>query len=109
MTGWRRTSFNGRDDVWVADVSALKLKSQLPLLFHDGASMTLCRYPNADPRRPYSGGWAYVPGKAVSMYREIEGERDDEVPVRPEASVKPEKPARPEAPVTAGAPVRPPV
>ena len=84
VTGWRRTSFNGRDDVWVADVSALKLKSQLPLLFHDGASMTLCRYPNADPRRPYSGGWAYVPGKAVSMYKEIEGERDDEVPVRPE-------------------------
>ena len=43
VTGWSRTSFNGRDDVWVADVSALKLKAQLPLLFHDGVSMTLCR------------------------------------------------------------------
>ena len=84
VTGWSRTSFNGRDDVWVADVSALKLKAQLPLLFHDGVSMTLCRYPNADPSRPYSGGWAYVPGKAISMYKDIEGERDDEMPVKPE-------------------------
>ena len=40
---WKRTRFNGRDDVWVADVSALKLKYQLPLFFCDGKSMTLCR------------------------------------------------------------------
>ena len=49
---WKRTRFNGRDDVWVADVSALKLKHQLPLFFCDGKSMTLCRRPNADPNRP---------------------------------------------------------
>jgi len=55
VKGWKRTSFNGRDDVWVADVSALKLKWQLPLFYYDGVSMTLCRRPNADPGRPYSG------------------------------------------------------
>ena len=84
VKGWKRTSFNGRNGVWVADVSAMKLKAQLPLLFHNGVSMALCRRPNADPGRPYSGGWAYVPGKAVNMYKNIEGARDDEVPVRPE-------------------------
>ena len=81
---WRKTSFNGRDDVWVADVAALKLKAQLPLFYYDGTSMTLCRYPNADAARPYSGGWAYVPGKPVNMYRDLPDERDDLIPVRPE-------------------------
>ncbi len=81
---WRRTSFNGRDDVWVADVSAFRLREQLSLFFHDGRSMTLCRRPNADPRHPYSGGWSYVRGKAVSMYKPIEGEREDEIAVKPE-------------------------
>lgn len=84
VTDWRRTSFNGRDDVWVADVSTLKLKCQLSLFFCDGVSMTLCRHPNADPRRPYSGGWAYVPSKTRDMKKDVDTERDDEIPVKPE-------------------------
>ena len=84
VKGWRRAVFNGRSDVWVADVAALKLKDQLSLFFYGGTSMTLCRRPNADPRHPYSGGWSYVPGKAVSMYKAIEGERDDQMPVKTE-------------------------
>ena len=84
VKGWRRVPFNGRSDVWAADVSSLGLKSRLSLFYCGGVSMTLCRQPNFDPRHPYSGGWAYVPGKPISMYKEIKGERDDQMPVKPE-------------------------
>ena len=69
VAGWTRTKLNGRDDVWVADLAALKLKKGLDLFFLDGSSMTMCRYPNADPAHPFSGGWAYVDGKPFGMYR----------------------------------------
>ena len=88
VKGWTKTSFNGRTDVWTADVSALKLKAQLKLFYMDGVSKTLCRWPNYDPAHPFSGGWAYVDGKPQSMYRPIEGERDDEFKVKP-ADVRP--------------------
>lgn len=54
--------------VWEADVSGFKLADQLDALFMDGKMMTLARYPNINPKLPYSGGWAYVPGRWISMY-----------------------------------------
>ena len=69
VTGWKKTAMNGRDDVWETDLSSLKLKKRLDLFFLDGTSMTMCRYPNRDASRPYSGGWAYVDGKPFNMYR----------------------------------------
>ena len=70
VKNWKRVKkkMNGRSDVWVADVSALDPVDQLDALFMDGAMMTLARYPNFNPKMPYSGGWAYVPGRWVSMY-----------------------------------------
>ncbi|MGB4726345.1 MAG: right-handed parallel beta-helix repeat-containing protein [Thermogutta sp.] len=43
-------------------------------LFFDGKRQHLARYPNFDPTKPYTGGWAYVDGKPVPMYSEIPGE-----------------------------------
>lgn len=69
VKNWKRVGkkMNGRSDVWVADVSALDSVDQLDALFLDGAMMTLARYPNFNPKMPYSGGWAYVPGRWVGM------------------------------------------
>ena len=71
VKNWKRVGkkMNGRSDVWVADVSELDPVDQLDALFLDGAMMTLARYPNFNPKMPYSGGWAYVPGRWVSMYQ----------------------------------------
>jgi len=43
-------------------------------LFFNGQRQILARYPNFDPQNPVSGGWAYVDGKPIPMYREIPGE-----------------------------------
>lgn len=75
VKGWTKTKakVNGRSDVWEADVSSLKLTDQLDALFVDGKLMTLARYPNFNPEAPYAGGWSYVPGAWVSMYKPCEG------------------------------------
>ena len=43
-------------------------------LFFDGQRQHLARYPNFDPQNPCHGGWAFVDGKAVSMYAALPGE-----------------------------------
>ncbi len=43
-------------------------------LIFDGKRQHLARYPNYDSENPYGGGWAYVEGKWVELYREIPGE-----------------------------------
>jgi len=35
----------------------------------DGVRMEMARRPNADPKRPYSGGWSYVGGKSEDMQK----------------------------------------
>lgn len=71
VRGWKKLTkkMNGRSDVWEADVSAFDLSDQLDCLFMDGEMLTLARYPNFDPKAPYAGGWAYVPGRWISMYK----------------------------------------
>ncbi len=44
------------------------------LLLCDGRQQILARYPNFDPENPYGGGFAYVAGEHVDMYKEIPGE-----------------------------------
>lgn len=39
-------------------------------LFLDGRRMELARRPNADPERPFSGGWSYVGGKSEEKQKE---------------------------------------
>lgn len=75
VKGWKkvRGKMNGRTDVWEADVSGFELTDQLEALFLDGKMMTMARYPNFNPKMPYSGGWAYVPGRWRSMYTFVKG------------------------------------
>ena len=70
VRGWKKlpVKMNGRSDVWEADVSSFELTDQLSSLYMDGKMLTLARYPNFDPKSPYAGGWAYVPGRWISMY-----------------------------------------
>lgn len=84
VSGWQKTSFNGRSDVWVADLSKLNVTKRLDLFFFDGHSMMMCRYPNADPAHPYSGGWAYVDGEPIGMYKESPDDSDSQLKAKPE-------------------------
>jgi hypothetical protein len=52
-------------------------------LFCDGQRQILARYPNFNPRKPYSGGWTYVDGKRVPMYATIPGENKHTLLARP--------------------------
>jgi len=81
VTGWTRGTLNGRD-VWVADLAPLGLKTRFRQLYLNGRRLTWARYPNENPALPYSGGWAYVDGKRLPMYQDIEGERTDTVVLR---------------------------
>lgn len=73
IVGWRKGGFNGRSDVWTAEVSAPGLQQTPEILFFGGRRMIRARWPNADPKRPYSGGWAYVDGTPAGMYEKCAG------------------------------------
>lgn len=49
-------------------------KATFSQLIFDGRRQHLARWPNIDPGNPYGGGWAYVDGKLLPMYADIEGE-----------------------------------
>ncbi len=63
---WKKTRFNGRDDVWVADVSKMKLTNnpnETPrprMLFLGGKRLQPARWPNLDKMKPYSTGYAFA-------------------------------------------------
>lgn len=58
-----------------ADVGAQGFKGvNFRMLLCDGRQQILARYPNYDPKNPYGGGFAYVPGQHVEMYKEVPGE-----------------------------------
>jgi len=60
-----------KDDILVTDVATQGLKGiAFRQLFFDGRRQILARYPNFDPTNPYAGGWAYVDGQPVEMYRD---------------------------------------
>jgi len=57
------------------DVASQNLKGvYFRQLFFDNQRQVLARYPNFDPQNPCTGGWAYVDGTPVQMYKEIPGE-----------------------------------
>jgi len=82
VTGWKKSMFNGRSDVWEADLKPLALTVPFRQVYLNGKRLTWARYPNEDPASPYSGGWAYVDGVRPPMYQDIEGERTDTVVLR---------------------------
>lgn len=79
---WTKTEFNGRSDVYVADLAPLGLKTKFRQIFLNGKRQIWARYPNYNQDLPYSGGWAYVDGVRPPMYKDIEGEACDTVVLR---------------------------
>lgn len=82
VTGWKKSSFNGRADVYEADLKPLGIAALFRQVYLNGHRLTWARYPDEDPVHPYSGGWAYVDGVRPPMYKDIEGERTDTVVLR---------------------------
>ncbi|MCY2988731.1 MAG: right-handed parallel beta-helix repeat-containing protein [Planctomycetota bacterium] len=82
ITGWKKGTFNGRADVFRADLKPLALTVPFRQVYLNGKRLTWARYPNEDRDHPYSGGWAYVDGVRPPMYQDIEGERTDTVVLR---------------------------
>jgi hypothetical protein len=83
VAGWRKAAFNGRTDVFVADLAPLGVTHAFRQLYLNGRRLTWARYPNERPDLPYSGGWAYVAGKRPPMYQDLPDERTDTVVLRP--------------------------
>lgn len=68
-----------------ADLAANRLQGvYFRQLFFDGRRQHLARYPNFDPEKPYTGGWAHADGKLVPMYAEIPGENNRSLQIRAE-------------------------
>lgn len=82
VTGWKTSTFNGRTDVFEADLKPLAITAPFRQVYLNGRRLTWARYPNEDPAHPYSGGWAYVDGIRPPMYQDIEGESTDTVVLR---------------------------
>ncbi len=82
VTGWTKSTFNGRTDVFEADLKKQAITTRFKQVFINGKRLVWARYPNEDPSHPYSGGWAYVDGIRPPMYKDIEGERTDTVVLR---------------------------
>jgi len=82
VTGWTKSTFNGRTDLFEADLKPPAITAPFKQVYLNGKRLVWARYPNEDPAHPYSGGWAYVDGVRPPMYKDIEGERTDTVVLR---------------------------
>ncbi|MEI6501418.1 MAG: right-handed parallel beta-helix repeat-containing protein, partial [Armatimonadota bacterium] len=74
ITGaWPITGFvPDRGQIVKADVGAQGFKGvYFRQLFLDGKRQVLARYPNYDASNPHGGGFAYVDGEPLSMYRDL--------------------------------------
>ena len=68
-----------------ADLAAQGLQDvHFRQLFFGGKRQHLARYPNYDPAKPYTGGWAYVEGKPVSLWAKVPGEDKRTLRIKPE-------------------------
>ncbi len=61
-----------RGEIVKADVGAQGFKDiRFQQLFLDGRRQVMARYPNFDPSNPHGGGFAYVEGEPLSMYKDL--------------------------------------
>jgi parallel beta-helix repeat protein len=77
ITGWQSVTDDPRTGgkLLKADLATQGLdKATFSQLIFAGRRQHLARWPNFDPGNPYGGGWAYVDGKIMPMYADIEGE-----------------------------------
>lgn len=86
VENWTRTEFNGFPNVWCADVSGLRLPEQVRLAFYNGHRLQPARWPNLDPERPYTTGFAFADVRGFTP----QGKRfsstglfEDEIQIRP--------------------------
>jgi parallel beta-helix repeat protein len=64
-----------KGEVLISDLAAQGWKNPaFRQLVFDGRRQYLARYPNHDPEHPYTGGWAYVDGEPVPMYKDDPGD-----------------------------------
>ncbi|QNN23594.1 hypothetical protein HED60_15350 [Planctomycetales bacterium ZRK34] len=88
VDNWRPSDFRTQTmaadagPVYEADLKPLGVDGKFRQLFLDGTRQVWARYPNIDPARPYSGGWAYVDGERMPMYNDVDGEPTDTVVMR---------------------------
>ena len=85
VTGWTRTTFNGRD-VWCADVSNLAIPKDNRLFFFNGRRMQPARWPDINPAKPYTTGYAFADARgfpAQGKRFSATGLFEDEIQVRP--------------------------
>jgi parallel beta-helix repeat protein len=68
-----------------ADVGAQGFKgTAFRQLIFAGRRQHLARYPNFDPQNPYTGGWAYVDGTYVPMYKDDPADSKRQFKIRPQ-------------------------
>ena len=85
---WKKSDFSNAalssigGQVYEADLKPLGIENKFRQIYLNGTRQIWARYPNHDPALPYSGGWAYVDGKRIPMYTDVEGERTDTVVIR---------------------------
>lgn len=85
VTGWSRATFNGRP-VWMADVAALRLDSRPRLFFYNGKRMQPARWPDIDPGKPYTTGFAFADARGFAANGNrfsSTGLFEDEIQIRP--------------------------
>ncbi len=88
VSGWRSSDFNNKAGssaggaVFEADLKPLGIHDKFRQIYLNGTRQIWARYPNYNPKLPYSGGWAYVDGKRVPMYTDIAGESTDTLVMR---------------------------
>ncbi len=68
VKGWKQTTFNGCDNVWCADFAASDSKGRPRLLFFNGRRMQPARWPNVDPARPFTSGFAFAKNDGKPMW-----------------------------------------
>ena len=91
ITGWQPVTDDPRTGgrLLKADLATQGLdKAKFSQLIFAGRRQHLARWPNFDPGNPYGGGWAYVDGKVLPMYADIEGESKRTLVQKP-ADVRP--------------------
>lgn len=66
VENWTKTEFNGFPNVWCADVSGLKLPKTVRLAFYNGRRLQPARWPNLDPERPYTTGFAFADARGFA-------------------------------------------
>ncbi len=83
ITKWKKVPFNGRNDVWcasAADLEHLPPKRTSLRLFVNGKRMQPARWPNLDPDRPFTSGYAIT----LSKIPDDQEFYEDEIRMRPE-------------------------